>query len=441
MKKIILITLNVLIFSFCAAQTPSAVNAHLLEEKFDELTKKYPTQGISVAVSLPDGSTWSSARGKYGNTDIKTSDLFEFGSNTKTFTAATIYQLCNEGKLNLDDTLYQYLNIIPNVPYGITIRQLINHTSGLYSFTASDDYFDMVEADITQVHAPDTILSFIEKPTSKIGEKFEYCNTGYTLLGMIIEQIEGKPYHQVIRNRFIQPLKMESTFMAGFESHTLNKAGGYFRGDYYPDEFTSFMSTAYAAGGMLSTSSDMAYWARSLFGGDILTDSFLTIMQTIQSGTTTSPLTFNHGSTKSRFYGVDYYGHGGKTLFFHSEMYYSTKSKFGYASVVNSDLDQARQGVINKLLLRFIEEEMKFILSNPKPQLSMQDIYPNPTSKTIHIKANSNFDTYTIRSLDGKTLIESNLDAIDVSSLKPGVYLIAAQKNKQLLSTLKFVKQ
>ena len=117
-------------------QTLSENLSDTLTKRLALLKQQQNVKSISAAVYFPDGSIWESAEGQLGNTGPLTIDhLMEMGSNTKTFVAAILLQRQEEGLLSLEDTIYQYINKLPHVPSGISIRQVLNHTSGIYDYT------------------------------------------------------------------------------------------------------------------------------------------------------------------------------------------------------------------------------------------------------------------------------------------------------------------
>lgn len=223
-------------------------------------------------VLLTKGYGW---RNELTQTPNDTSSIYQLGSITKTFTGAAVLQLQAEGKLTVTDKLSQYL---PNYPNGnrITLNDLFAHTSGVYdykNFLYAKDGPDKV--DFTRPVSSDRIVSmFSSQPTtSKPGGKEHYTNSGYFLLGLIIEKVTGKPFETVIRERFINPLQLTQT---GFDFINVQRSGKTtpytFQGDSIRVAVPPIDSTAgYAAGGMFSTVGDLYRWSQALQAQQVLT--------------------------------------------------------------------------------------------------------------------------------------------------------------------------
>jgi len=203
--------------------------------------------------------------------DVNT--IYQLGSITKQFTSAIILQLAEQKKLSLDDRLSKYF---PDFPKGdsITIRHLLTHSSGIYNYTNDQKY--MASETTKPSDREKMIALFRDKPLNfSPGSKYSYSNSGYLLLGYIIEIVTGKPYEKVVREKIFIPLKMSHS---GFDFSHLNntdKATGY-------TVFTQFVkmpgsivdsSVAYAAGAMYSTVGDLFKWHTGLQQYKILTKS------------------------------------------------------------------------------------------------------------------------------------------------------------------------
>jgi CubicO group peptidase (beta-lactamase class C family) len=196
---------------------------------------------------------------------------FRIGSVTKQFTAALILQLVEQGKIKLDGKLSDYLPYYrKDTGEKVTIHQLLNHTSGIPSYTGLPEFFNEVSRD------PYKPGDFVKKFASgnlefEPGSKFSYNNSGYFLLGAIIEQITGKSYETVLTEKILGPLGMTNT---GYDNHApimKKRAAGY---DRTPDGYRNAayldMSLPYAAGSMYSTVEDLFKWDQALYGEKII---------------------------------------------------------------------------------------------------------------------------------------------------------------------------
>ena len=193
------------------------------------------------------------------------------GSITKQFTAALILQLVEEGKLELDKPISTYLpNYKGPAANVVTLHHLLTHSSGIPSYTSFPGFFEEQSrdpsspAEFVKVFA-DSTLQFTP------GEKFAYNNSGYFLLGHIIEEVTGKSYEQVLQEKILEPLDMDDT---GYDHHATilkNRAAGYEKnGNEYVNAPYLDMSLPYAAGSMYSTVEDLYKWDRALYEDEIL---------------------------------------------------------------------------------------------------------------------------------------------------------------------------
>ena len=206
---------------------------------------------------------------------------FRIGSVTKQFTAALILQLVEEGKIKLDGKLSDYLPDYRKDTGGkITIHQLLNHTSGIPSYTSRVDFFAEVSRN------PYSVSDFVKKFASgeiefEPGTKFNYNNSGYFLLGAIIEKVTGKSYETVLRERIFKPLGMTNT---GYDNHApliQKRANGYQKTSAgYVNAPYLDMSLPYAAGSMYSTVEDLFKWDQSLYQDKILSAASKKLMFT-----------------------------------------------------------------------------------------------------------------------------------------------------------------
>jgi CubicO group peptidase (beta-lactamase class C family) len=194
--------------------------------------------------------------------------IFQIGSITKQFTSAIILQLKEKQKLSLQDKLSKY---IPDYPNGdqITIEHLLTHTAGVYNYTNNQDF---MKNRSTKPIARDSLLAlFRNKPLDfKPGEKFNYSNSGYILLGYIIEKVTGRSYFQVVRDNIFRPLHMDHS---GFDFTSLtsaDKATGYNPPQpQLPAEIVD-SSASFSAGAIYATIGDLYKWDRALYSSSII---------------------------------------------------------------------------------------------------------------------------------------------------------------------------
>ena len=198
--------------------------------------------------------------------------VFRIGSLTKQFTAAALLKLQEEGKLSLDDKLSKYFPDFPRAG-DITLLQMLHHTSGLHNYTDEPDTFNRL-APITQ--KPEEMLRHFTKMSKLFdfepGTSWNYSNTAYYILGMIVEKVEQRPLGAVLKDRFFTTLKMSRTALDDEAEIVPGRVEGYdatARGQFTNATFIS-MTVPGGAGAMRASANDLALWNAALFGGKVL---------------------------------------------------------------------------------------------------------------------------------------------------------------------------
>ena len=201
------------------------------------------------------------------------------GSITKQFTAMLIMQLVAEGKLDLQTPISKYLPDYSKVNGNkITIHQLLNHTSGTPNYTSFPKFFKEMSRN---PYTPTEMLETFADSTLNFtpGERFAYSNSGYILLGAIIEKVTGKSYEMVLQEKIFDPLKMKDS---GFDHHNVilkKRATGYEMKGSIPENSPYIdMSTPYAAGSMYSTVEDLYLWDQALYTEKLLPKKYMDMM-------------------------------------------------------------------------------------------------------------------------------------------------------------------
>jgi CubicO group peptidase (beta-lactamase class C family) len=207
------------------------------------------------------------------------STKFRLGSLTKQFTATAILLLEERGKLKLDDPISKYIPDAPMAWEKVTIRGLLTHTAGIPNMTAFDNFPEVMRKTLT----PQQLIAlFRDKPLDfPPGEKWSYSNSGYILLGAVIEKAGGLPYAQFLQENLFTPLGMKDTGYDSAATVLPMRAAGYVRrkGVLVNDEFID-MSIPYAAGALYSTTHDLLAWEKGLYGGKVLKPASLKKMTT-----------------------------------------------------------------------------------------------------------------------------------------------------------------
>lgn len=204
---------------------------------------------------------------------------FRLGSITKQFTAAAILQLQERGKLNVTDPVCKYFDPCPSAWSEITIHHLLSHTGGVPNFTSFPDYMPKMMLPVTTT---DMIARFKDKPLDfKPGEKWNYSNSGYYLLGAIIEKAAGESYESFLQKNIFDPLNLTGTGYDHFDAILKHRATGYSmsKGKMVNSAFLD-MTQPYSAGSLYSTVEDLFRWNEALFGGKVLSAKSFEMMTT-----------------------------------------------------------------------------------------------------------------------------------------------------------------
>jgi len=275
--------------------------------------------GITMGIQLADKKP---VVGAAGDADVRgvamaPDSIADIGSITKTFVAALTLLLKEEGLLSLDDTLEQWITGIPNGEE-ITIRQMLSHTSGIYNYTNSPtfgaDWGASIQAGTPLIQTPQDLVDYAlaEEPLFEPGSSWEYSNTNFVLLGMIIEKATGESFTHQLRTRLLDPLGLKNTYMAGTEA-VPNRARRYLdEGELLDVTDISHMSWAWAAGAMASTPEDLMKWADALYGGQVLSEASLTEMKT-PARPSGQGASYGLGTLILNLNGKTAYGHDGAT--------------------------------------------------------------------------------------------------------------------------------
>lgn len=280
MKKIQLATIGTMMISMVFTSFVFA------SPKYQQwLEEAYPADGPGAAVIVVKDTEvlFRSASGKADmelDVPLTPENVFRLGSITKQFTAAGILLLEEQGKLSVDDNINKYLPDYPTQGHTIKIENLLSHTSGIFSYTSIPGYFDGVpiRKDLT---TKELIEVFENLPMDFApGEQYRYSNSGYVLLGAIIEKVSGQSYAEFIQTAIFDKLSMKHSFYGGPQL-ILNRANGYQgeAGNYSNAGYLS-MTQPHAAGSLLSTVDDMATWTTALFSGEFLAKDSLKKMTT-----------------------------------------------------------------------------------------------------------------------------------------------------------------
>ncbi len=331
--------------------------------------------GISAAIKVDSIAFWQGATGYAsrnidaqnnllpGGTPFTTDTLSRIYSVTKTFTAALVLELANEGAFKLSDPIIKYLPLLsaynPNINSNVTIHQLLAHESGYSDYTDEQQLQIAVAFDPTHIWTPYEMVSFVHQ-IAQPGAERKYSSTNYVLLGAIIEAATGKPVEQYYRERFFDKLNLHSMFLGGRESignrgslasphdniSAFNPIFQLTGQPTFPDAYTNIsrfpmdaiVSLAFTGGGIVSNAADVAEWGNSLFGGRATSRAVLdTMLNSI------SPIPDEDGDRLG--YGLilsnkisgkyDFIGHDGNAPGYRAIMFYQPDRKMTLVVLTN----------------------------------------------------------------------------------------------------------
>lgn len=242
-----------------------------------------PISGLSLAVYSKGKPVFVKG---FGFADIEkkvpvnANTVFRVGSITKEFTAAGIIMLVEEKKLKFSDSIHKILPEYPKIPNEVTVEHLLSHTSGIFNYTDLPNWAGLENKDIPRAELVDL---FLKQPVNfKPGDNWDYTNSGYYLLGLVIEKISGMSYRDFVVKRLTHKARMKSTGYCNQTMHDPQDAKGYqglIDGKWVEGNPIN-MELPFAAGGLCSTAEDLALWATALMRGEIVSRESLRWMET-----------------------------------------------------------------------------------------------------------------------------------------------------------------
>ena len=360
---------------------------------------------------------------------------FGIGSNTKLFTGVLLLKLAENNIINLNDSLHQYLPSFNNINPNITIRQLLNHTSGLADVIDVVGYSDSIFTNPNRIFTPSEVMSWVGTPLFSAGTSWNYCNTNYILAGMVAESAAGQSFGQLLRDSILFPLQLDSTFLGVYDSVLYTVAHPWQGGvDNFSTPRKAVNSVAWSSGAMYSTSGEMANWYHSLMNGQVINqNSFNELTTFVGSGN------YGIGLYSSNVLGRTVWQHGG-TIWggYNSSMVYDTATGIIICVLINQLPAQAFQVSI-QLLSTLINNPVGLNESTIPEKLIT--VYPNPTNGLVRIEIpNQTIQNIKVYDLQGQLIKETIENHFDLSNVSNGTYFIKAQ-TKQGFYSYKLIKK
>lgn len=309
--------------------------------------------GIQVAVSEHGRVVYTAQRGMADiatGRPITAATEFRIGSITKQFAAAVLLQMVAEGKVSLDDPLAKFL---PTYPGGdaIAVRQLLNHTSGIQSYTDIPGW--MVEANTARPYSTEQLIAvFRDLPVkTKPGEAWAYNNSGYVLVGAIIEAVAQRPWHVEVARRLTGPNRLDAIRYFSDSGAAAAMATGYAGADAKaPVAQKIDMSVASAAGALVGTATDLTRWDDALHRGKVVSAPLYAQMAAATKMPDGRTEAYGFGLIPGKVRGLPSIGHSGGIFGFLSDTLYLSGPDISVAVLVNSDEPQRGPGAVSRKL-------------------------------------------------------------------------------------------
>jgi len=467
MKKICvaLLLVSALHVQLSARNVSGALDS-MLQRTLDSMLTVVNIKSLSAAIQLSDSNAWAKASGISSLAPAVPATpeyAYLIGSVAKTITSACILQLADEQKLSLDDSLHKWLDTFQYVDPNITIRQLLRHQSGLSDVLANPAHQPALLARMDSIWSADNLIrNFLMPPLNQPGAAWNYCNTNYMLLSIIIKKVSGHPFYEEIRNRFFRPLGMNTIAIPAFETLSapvahvwmdLDGDGVTEDADGFYMSWMSLNSAAGACGGYFATAGDLSKWMRTYMRGNLLSAGMMAEAKTTVFATGSQGGLYGLGLMKNSMAGYLAYGHGGDLSYAASSWYFPAKDIS--ISVCGNDAK-----VNSWQLLRVVEALLKtyngWQATTAVPALPdnlLLTTYPSPFSGrlTVAVQHDQSLKDITgvLVNMTGERIVTAaakhagnvtKIEFDDLSGLPKGLYSVKIYADNRFLKSVKVIR-
>jgi D-alanyl-D-alanine carboxypeptidase len=320
--------------------------AERFQRTLDRVRREQEIPGAAAAVVIPGEGVWVGASGL---ADVRTREpvraetVFEVGSVTKTFVAALVLKLAADGVVGLDDRLSRW---VPEFPGSgrLTLRQLLNHTSGLADYVTDGRFLAAQRRrGLAAVWTPQQLVRYVPEPLAKPGERWHYSNTNYLLLGLAIERATRSTVGRQLHRRLLPRSAFDRIVFQGEERPRGAVAVGYMDLDGDPEleptlnnpyvPSISEATIAWASGNLLASAEDLAQAGDRLFRGDLL--SARSRREMTRWVKALDPPEYGLGLGRDELAGEEVWGHSGDIAGFHADLWYTPESGVTVAALIN----------------------------------------------------------------------------------------------------------
>jgi D-alanyl-D-alanine carboxypeptidase len=436
-------TLLLLLFAVLTKAQLLPAYEERLQHTLDSVCQKYQIKGVSAALLVPGVGVWKGTYGEsYSGVPVTSDMLMGMGSNTKTHISALLLKLQEDSLINLDDTIGRWIQGYPNISGQIKIRQLLNHTSGIYDYLHNDAVNDSIFGNPSKIWAMEELLQLALAPNFAPGTSWSYSNTNYVIAGIIIREVLQQSPFTALHQRILGPQGLNHTYVYGEQGMTtiahpwsMNMTGTEMTDMTTTPFLDNLFSMATTAGALMTTAEDNVQFWHQLTSGLILKP------ESWKQMTTTVSLGNGDGYGLGIFFyskkmnGRSFYSHGGTFFGYINENMVDTTSGVTISVMTNQDSVNN-----NGLLATVIRALHKVSLNPPKTGIDENTVgglnvklYPNPAADIVHLEmdlVNNDVTGYSIMDMSGKEYLYSSMAAtIDVSSLQPGLYMLLLKDN------------
>jgi D-alanyl-D-alanine carboxypeptidase len=424
-----------------------AIQAHaqinpVLEQRFRDtllyMQSHYEVRGLSAAVSIKNQGLWKGTAGTSApGIPLQSDMLIGIGSNTKTFVSTLMLQLYENGQVHLEDSIGTWLSGYPDIDGSITIKQILNHKSGIFSFTENSALWDSLMTNPSRAYTKQEILQyFVKSPAFAPGTSWEYSNTNYIIAGIILEAVTGQQLPQLIRDSILVPLQLNHTFFPPYEYPTFPMAGYWGEGGQYILPLTTY-SIPNASGALISTAEDVVHFWEGLFNGALISKA--TIRNKMLDLAIISPsgnYGYGLGIYKDTYFGNNGYSHGGTWIGQINSNFIDTVR--GITICVLSNQDSLRNEYTDAVVAALYKVMLDHTTSIPGVAENEMDIafYPNPASGVLNLKDDQlEAKTVSLIAPDGKIILKKYFHngektILDISKVLPGLYMGLVENEK-----------
>jgi CubicO group peptidase (beta-lactamase class C family) len=438
----------------CKAQLSPELESKLSEALIAEQAR-YNLKGVQAAVSIGTQNPWQGAAGVSSAFEpLQSEMLIGIASGTKTYVSMVFLKMSERGLISLDDTIGKWLNEFDNIPKSITIRRLLNHTSGIPDYLTNDSYRDLFN-NISKLWTKEELIEkYIPMPTADPSTAFSYSNTNYVLLGILAERIQELPIHAIIRNEILTPLSLRKTFMPPFNTYEQPHANlwSFLGSDPYLKDLGDFSETSIlprnsgsfgqSDGFIFCTAGDNVRFWQGLFNGLISKKSLNHEMLQFTPGSN-----YGLGVERSNAFGNVTYGHNGSWFGQVSSSLVDTTKKIYISILTNQDSLTSQVGNVVRSLYKTVLDNYALASAPSTLFKSPLKLSPNPANNELTLSGNSNAIAAIkiINALGQQVFVSKNKSTqgpftLDISNLESGIKYVYVTYTDGNVQHLKFIK-